>query len=169
MLPPSGPVKSKPLIIPDHGVNGLRLSRASSTRNQSPVCVCQNMLTTCWDKGCVGGKPSQDVELSVAAGGISSAEIRNMRDERNPAHLPGCAHGLFSAATPSTGRTAWWTCCCSRTPACEPNPGTAWVPAAGWSSAHRAEDHMSCAAATLRRGGEGGGWGGRRWRTKRGR
>lgn len=66
------------------------------------------MLSTCWDKSC---EASQDGEAPVAAGGIRSAEKNNNDhddddDEEECSHSPGCEHGAFSAATPSTGRRA---------------------------------------------------------------
>lgn len=53
------------------------------------------------------------------------------------AYLPGCELCGTSASAPSTGRTASWTCCCSRTRACAPNQRTASAPAAGWSWSRR--------------------------------
>lgn len=53
------------------------------------------------------------------------------------AYLPGCELCGISASAPSTGRTASWTCCCSRTRACAPSRRTASAPAAGWSWSRR--------------------------------
>lgn len=72
------------------------------------------------------------------------------------AYLPGCELCGTSASAPSTGRTASWTCCCSRTRACAPSRRTASAPAAGWSWSRRwTWSRRSPTSVAL--GGEGGG------------
>lgn len=70
--------------------------------------------------------------LRVGAPGFPS-ECASLVD----AYLPGCELCGISASAPSTGRTASWTCCCSRTRACAPSRRTASAPAAGWSWSRR--------------------------------
>lgn len=49
------------------------------------------------------------------------------------AYLPGCVLCGISASALSTGRTASWTCCCSRRRVSAPSRRTASAPCAGWS------------------------------------
>lgn len=51
------------------------------------------------------------------------------------AYLPGCVLFGISASALSTGRTASWTCCCSRRRVSAPSRRTAWAPGEGssWS------------------------------------
>lgn len=53
------------------------------------------------------------------------------------AYLPGCELCGISASAPSTGRTASWTCCCSRRRVCAPSRRTVSAPGAGWSWSQR--------------------------------
>lgn len=62
------------------------------------------------------------------------------------AYLPGCELCGTPASAPSTGRTASWTCCCSRTGACAPSWRTASAPCARWTWSRR-----SPTSAALRR------------------
>lgn len=131
----------------------MRLSRASS------VSVCVSGWI-CWAHVGTIGSSRSGGRAPVSAGGIRSAQYGWCRCWwwcwiiSTCSRLPGRERGAFSVATTSTGCRAWWTCRYSPTPACEASRGTAWAPAAGWSSVCRAEGHRCSSAATLR-GGRG--------------
>lgn len=99
-------------------------------------------------------KAGSETRLGMSVQQLLFVRVLQPREQRGGdvplTYLPGCGFCAFSAATPSTDRTAWLTWRCNRTCACGPIPGTAWVHAARWSSARRALDHMSCSAASLR-------------------
>lgn len=66
------------------------------------------------------------------------------------AYLPGCELCGISASAPSTGRTASWTCCCSRRRVSAPSRRTASAPCAGWSwSPHWTLSHRSPTSSAL--------------------
>lgn len=75
------------------------------------------------------------------------------------AYLPGCELCGISASALSTGRTASWTCCCSRRHVCAPSQRTASAPCARWSwSPHLTWSHRSPTSTVLQKQKRGREW-----------